>query len=167
MPAPSYQRRGNLEPSKQLAARQGPSSVPLLPHTHSRRCQSHTQSRDSKKTRELDRGDVTPRRRPSVRREESGGSEWWRLFVTCSTSVIWFQSCMFAAFVFSRGHSGLYDFESTSTLRISNYLSEVKRSVSQAHSASLIYYALIPVNSLAGMGKSTCGDSEQRRAKPN
>lgn len=81
--------------------------------------------------------------------------------------MIWFQSCMFAAFVFSRGHSGLYDFESTSTLRISNYLSEVKRSVSQTHSTSLIYYALIPVNSLAGMGKSTCGDSEQRRAKPN
>lgn len=37
------------------------------------------------------------------------------------------------------------------TLRISNYLTEVKRSVSHAHSTSLMYYALIPVNSLARM----------------
>lgn len=49
------------------------------------------------------------------------------------------------------------------THRISHYLTEVKRSVSHAHSTSLVYYALIPVNSLARMEVHVW----RMRAKPN
>ncbi len=93
-------------------------------------------------------------RRSSVMWEERG-SEWQRplLHAEVPVMLLHMQSCMFPAPVFSRGQTGLYLSESKSTLRISNYLIEVKRSVSRAHSTSLIYYALIPVNSLARIGE--------------
>lgn len=55
----------------------------------------------------------------------------------------------FPAIVLSRGQAGLDIFESKSTLRKCNYLSEVKQSGSHAHSTSPTHTALIPVNSLA------------------
>lgn len=59
------------------------------------------------------------------------------------------SSCMSPAIVFRCSQNGLPIFECKNTLWISNCLPEVKQSVSHAHSTYLMYYALIPVNSLA------------------
>lgn len=63
--------------------------------------------------------------------------------------------------LFSDSQSVLYLFESKNTFEISHYLAEVKRSVSHAHSTSLMYYGT--VNSLARMEVYVW----RMRAKPN
>lgn len=144
MPASSYQCRGNLEHSKQLAVRQSPSSVPLLPLTLLLMPVSYTSAETARKW-ELDGEAETPEHGSSVQREYRRSR--WRKSLQHAVSQCGTVSAF--CFCFQSKVRLDYIFGPKNALWISNYLPEEKRSVSLAHSTSLMYCALIPVNSLA------------------